>query len=81
MDKLSKSLVTLFCIGAFLALLSTLEPWYNETFREKEIKKEEKAKQDALLCPGTEYKIINEVTYCDYQGRLVKPKDYKRLIK
>jgi len=79
MDKLTQYLVVTFCIGLTLALFSTLKPWFNELSGEDKII--EKAKLDAASCPKTEYKIIDEVTYCDYQGTLVKPKDYKRLIK
>jgi len=37
--------------------------------------------QNQKECPNTQYEIINDVLYCDYLGRLVKPTDYKRLIK
>lgn len=33
------------------------------------------------LCPNTEYQVINDVTYCLYKKRWVKPKSYVRLIK
>ena len=32
-------------------------------------------------CKGTEYKYINEVLYCDFEGNWVKPKNYKRLVR
>lgn len=72
MDRLSKITLPLFCIGAFLALLSTLEPWYVETFGEKEEKIDEKAvldaklqaEKDAKACRDYPVKYIDNVLYC-----------------
>lgn len=66
MDKLSKTLVILFCISAFLALLSTLEPWYAETFgsAEESIDAKLQAEQDAKLCYPHKVKIVNGIAYC-----------------
>jgi len=77
--KIGPSISTICGIGFILFLGHLLSPWFNELSGEDKII--EKAKIDAESCPKTEYKIINEVTYCDYQGTLVKPKDYEKLIK
>jgi len=37
MTRLSGYLIVLFFFGLFLALVSTLEPWIDETFREEKI--------------------------------------------
>ena len=62
MDKLSKYLVVTFCIGAFLALLSTLEPWVDELSGEAE--RAEKAKLDIKSCASYTPIYINNVLFC-----------------
>ena len=78
-DLIVQTITTVCAIGLCLALFQTLVPLYAEWSGEAE--RALKAKLDAESCPGTEYTLINDVTYCEYQGRWVKPKDYKRLIK
>ena len=79
MIKLSQALIPLFAIGLTLALISTLAPLYAEWSGDTE--REIQAKLDAESCPGTQYQKIDGVIYCEYKGRLVKPKDYERLIR
>lgn len=62
MDKLSKYLVVTFCIGLFLALLSTLEPWWNETTGQAEI--DLKAKLDAEKCASYTPLYIDNLLFC-----------------
>lgn len=58
----NKSLVTLFGIGAFLALLSTLKPWVNELSGEAE--RAIQAKLDAESCASYTPIHINKRLYC-----------------
>lgn len=62
MDKLSKITVPLFIFGAFLYLLSTLEPWVDELSGEAE--RVEKEKLDAESCPSYTPIYIDNVLFC-----------------
>lgn len=69
MDKLAKYVVVTFCIGAFLALMSELEPWYNETFTDN-------TPTDAELCAPKDpvKRGVSEILYCDCgDGELQEP--------
>lgn len=62
MDKLTQYLVVTFCIGATLALFSTLEPWVDELSGETE--RLEKEKLDAESCPSYTPIYIDNVLFC-----------------
>lgn len=77
--KIVPSISVICGVGFLLFLGHLLVPVFAEWSGQAEI--DLKAKLDAESCPGTEYQIINNLTYCEYKGQLVKPKDYERLIK
>jgi len=74
-DGITTAITTICALGLCLLLFGTLVPWYAETFGDAE------HEINTNLCPKTEYQVINQVTYCAYKGRWVKPRDYIRLIK
>ena len=72
-------ILSICAIYLCLLLFSTLKPWIDELSGKAE--EETQTKLNAESCPGTQYYYVDDVLYCDYEGRLVKPKDYKRLTK
>jgi len=77
--KIGPSISVICAVGFLLFLGQHLVPVFAEWSGQAEI--DLKARLDAESCPGTEYILINDVVYCEYEGRWVKPKDYKRLTK
>jgi len=73
MDKIAVPIVIICGLGLF----STLIPLYAEWSGSAEIAVQ--ANIDAESCPGTNYQKIDDVIYCEYQGRLVKPREYVRI--
>lgn len=77
--KTLQTIIALCALALCLALFQTLIPVYAEWSGEAE--REIQDRLDAESCQGTNYRKVNNVVYCEYKGRLVKPKDYKELIK
>ena len=64
-----KPILSIIGGGLVFALFSQIAPMYAEH------------KDSQKACEGTQYQVINDVTYCEYDGRLVKPRDYERLTR